>query len=74
MDLNTQNYLKNNKKMYNYLKSNSNYIKDLNRDSINLKKFENDMKEKYKIRTSDKLNDVIDNIDLVSSMLNVFKN
>ena len=74
MDLNTQNYLKNNKKMYNYLKSNSNYIKDLNRDSINLKKFENDMIEKYKIITSDKLNDVIDNIDLVSSMLNVFKN
>ena len=74
MELNTQYYLKNNKKMYDYLKLNSNYFKSLNRDGANIKKFENDMKEKYKIRASDKLNDVIDNIDLVSSMLNVFKN
>lgn len=73
MQLITQNYLRNKKNLYEFLKLNSSYIKYLNRDSNNIKQFENDMKEKYKIRTSDKVNDFLDNIDMISSMLEVFK-
>ncbi len=73
MQLNVQFKIINDKKLYDYLKHNSNYIKMLNRNSLNLKNFESDMKDKYKTRPSDKLNNVIDNIDLVTNMLNVFK-
>ncbi len=74
MQLRTQFEIKNGKKLYEYLKNNSNYIKMLNRNSDNFKTFESDMKDKYKIRPTDKINDVIDNIDLVSNMLSAFKN
>ncbi|MBE6161279.1 MAG: hypothetical protein E7158_03565 [Firmicutes bacterium] len=65
--------LENDPKMSNYLKINSEWYKYLNRNPINYQKFVNAMKEKYKIRTSDKINSVIDNIDTVSSILNILK-
>lgn len=73
MQLITQNYLRNKKNLYDFLKLNSSYIKYLNRDSNNIKQFESDMKEKYKIKTSDKVNDFLDNIDMISSMLEVLR-
>ena len=35
--------------------------------------FPKGMKEKYKERTTDKLESIVDNIDLISSVLNVLK-
>ena len=58
------------KKFKRYLDENSWYIKYLNRNPENYKKFIKDMKELYKERTSDKLNDAINTIDIVSSILN----
>ncbi len=60
-----------NPKMKELLKLNSYWYKDLNRSANNYKKFENAMKDLYKLRTTDKLSDAIENIDLISSVLNV---
>lgn len=60
-------------KMRNYLRENSYWYKYLNRNPSNYDKFVNAMKDKYKIRVADKMTDVIDNIDMVSNILNVLK-
>ena len=62
-----------NYKSYELLKENSFYFKELNRGIIDYKKFISDMKIKYKERTSDKIENIIDNMDLVSSVLDVLK-
>ena len=59
--------------MKEYLKLNSNWYKDLNRSVTNYKNFEQTMKDIYKLRTTDKINDALENIDLISSVLNVIK-
>ncbi len=65
--------LKKDKKMWDLLKINSYWIKDLNRSSSNIKRFKDDMKVKYKLRTTDKISDAIDNIDLISNVLGALK-
>lgn len=62
-----------NPKMFELLKQNSYYFKGLNRGVVDYKKFVSDMKVKYKKRTSDKLESIMDNMELVSSVLNVLK-
>ena len=59
--------------LYNLLKLNSSYIKDLNRGTLDYKGFDNIMKTKYKKRTTDKVSSLIDNMDLVSSVLDILK-
>ena len=73
MQLQNQIYFKNNIKEYNYLKENSWYIKDLNRGIKNYEDFVKDMKVKYKERTTDKINSALDNIGVISSVLDVLK-
>ena len=57
------------KKFKRYLDENSQYVKYLNRNPENYKNFIKEMKELYKERPSDKLNDAINTIDIVSSIL-----
>jgi len=57
------------KKFKRYLDENTNYIKYLNRNPESYKEFMKNMKELYKERPSDKLNDAINTIDIVSSIL-----
>ena len=57
----------------NILKNNSYWIKQLNRNPENYKRFESEMKERYKLRATDKINEVIDNIDLISAVLETLK-
>lgn len=61
------------KKFKKYLDNNSNYIKYLNRNPENYKSFIKEMKEVYKDRPTDKLNDAINTIDIVSSILDTLK-
>ena len=63
-----QNY-----KEYEYLKENSYFFKDLNRGSKNYENFVSEMKVKYKERATDKLEQAMDSIDMVSSILDVLK-
>ena len=73
MQLNGLMELKKDKKMWELLKYNSYWCKDLNRDARNIKNYKNDMKVKYKLRTTDKISDAIDNIDLISNVLGALK-
>lgn len=73
MQLEAQMKIKNEKNMFLYLKENSYWIKNLNRDPKNTKLFFEAMKDLYHLRTADKINDAIDNIDLISSFLGAFK-
>lgn len=65
--------LKKDTKMWDLLKYNSYWYKELNRNPLNIKKFREEMKVKYKLRTSDKISDAIDNIDLISNVLGALK-
>lgn len=62
-----------NAKSYRQLKENSYYFKELNRGLVDYKKFNEDMKIKYKERVTDKINNVVENMDLISSVLDVLK-
>ncbi len=73
MQLYNQIPIRDNPRLYTYLKENSQYFKALNRDVIDYKLFERDMKAKYKERTTDKLSSAVENIELISSILNVFQ-
>ena len=57
----------------NYLRSNSYWYKILNRNPDMFNNFVNEVKEKYKLRTSDKINDVIDKIDMISKFIDVLR-
>lgn len=73
MELELQKKIIENPKLYNHLKQNSYWIKQLNRNPLNIKAFEEAMKEKYKERPTDKVNEVMDNIDLITSFLSAMK-
>ena len=73
MQLDIQMKLKQEKNMFQYLKENSFWAKDLNRNSDYYSKFLEAMKERYRLRTTDKISAAIDNIDLISSFLGAFK-
>lgn len=53
-----------------YIKMNSGYIKELMRYPEHYEKIKKEIKEKYKLRLRDKVSGVIDDIELVSSIIN----
>ena len=55
------------------LKYNSYWLKDLNRDPTSIKRYKENMKSKYRLRTTDKISDAIDNIDIISNVLSALK-
>ena len=73
MQINIQLELDKDEKMAKLLKENSYWFKELNRNPNNYKKFVNEMKVKYKLRTTDKVSEAIDNIDLISTVLQSLK-
>lgn len=73
MQINALIELKKDTKMWELLKINSYWVKTLNRNSLSVKKFKDDMKIKYRLRTTDKISDAIDNIDIISNVLNALK-
>lgn len=73
MDLFVQQKLLEDKKMDGFLKQNSYWFKDLNRNGENYKKFVAAMKEKYRLKATDRISDAIDNIDLISGILDTLK-
>ncbi len=57
-----------------YLRENSIWYKRLNRSEASFPYFVDEMKMKYKLTTSDKINKTIDNINMLQSFLDVLKN
>ncbi len=56
-----------------FLRENSFWYKYLNRSDSFYKNFIDDMKEKYKLKPSDKINKISDNIKMINNILDVFK-
>ena len=52
-----------------YLRENSMWYKELNRDSENVSLFISEMKKKYKLRTIDKVDSIIDSVDLITKII-----
>ncbi len=73
MDYLLQQKLNEDKKMDFFLKENSFWIKELNRNVDNYKLFVNAMKEKYHLKVTDKINNAIDNMDLITGILDTLK-
>lgn len=73
MQLSLQMELQKDEKMAQFLKENSYWYKELNRNPESYKKFVSEMKIKYKLRATDKVSEVIDNIDLISTVLQTLK-
>ena len=52
-----------------YLRENSYWYKILNRDPYKIKEMIDEMKDKYHLRASDKITNVIDSIDFVNKFM-----
>ena len=73
MNLNLQFKIKQDPKQLQFLRENSYWYKYLNRNELYYKYFLEDMKEKYKLRPTDKLNKMIESIDMFRTFLDVLK-
>ena len=60
-----------NPKYLELLRLNSNWYKILNRDPNKYDEFVKEMKIKYKLRTIDKIDNVVDTIDLVTKIISI---
>lgn len=56
-----------------FIRQYPNWYKILNRNPLAYKDFVNDMKDKYKITTSDRLNKTLNNISMLQTFLEVLR-
>ena len=73
MRFDTYMHINNNPIEKQFLRENSYWYKYLNRSNLYYKDFINDMKEKYKLTTTDKLNKLTNNINMFKTFLDVLK-
>lgn len=73
MDLSTQYKIFNNNLLHRYLRENSHWYKILNRNPLSLDDMIQEMKDKYKLNTSDKIEKISDKLTMVESLLDVLK-
>lgn len=73
MQLITYYALENDETMHKFLRENSEWYKFLNRSPLNYQDFTKAMKIKYKLNPTDKISNALDNIDLISSVIETIK-
>ncbi|MDD4547636.1 MAG: YlbE-like family protein [Bacilli bacterium] len=73
MNLDIQFKIKNNQNYQRYIRENSYWYKILNRNPEAFKKFEDEVKEKYQLRPTDRINKIIENIELMSAVMSSIK-
>ena len=73
MNLETQFKLKNNSLLQKYIRENSYWYKILNRNPELIVKMNEEMKQKYKLTTTDKINDLSEKIDLIKTFMIMIK-
>jgi len=73
MTIDTQIKINNNPIQKQFLRENSYWYKYLNRSNKYYQSFLNEMKIRYKMTTTDKINKAIDSINLLSNFLEVLK-
>lgn len=71
MNLKTQFTIKNNPYLARYLHENSHWFKMLNRNPSMLLSLEKEMKERYKLTTKDKMEDLSRKIDFIQNFMNL---
>ena len=67
------NKLKSDPKYLKFLRQNSSWYKTLNRNPNSYNEFVKAMKEKYKLRTIDKIDSFVTSVDLVTKILDASK-
>ena len=73
MSIDLQYKIKNNLMYQKFLRENSIWYKYLNRNPLSFNDFISDMKDKYELKPSDRLNKVLNNISLIQNLLDVLK-
>ena len=73
MNLNLQYKINQDLRQKQFLRENSYWYKYLNRNEFYYKEFINDMKDKYKLKPTDKINKMVDNLNMVKTFLDVLK-
>ena len=71
MNLELKKNFDENPKYLELLRLNSHWYKILNRDHTKYEEFVKEMKVKYKLRTIDKIDNVIDTVDLITKIINM---
>lgn len=73
MTLELQFKIKNNPNYIRYLRENSYWYKILNRNPLTFKKFEEEVKEKYGLRPTDRIEKAIETFSLIQNMISNLK-
>jgi len=73
MNLNLQYKINQDPRQHQFLRENSYWYKYLNRGEIYYKDFIDDMKDKYKLKPTDKINKMMDDLDMIRTFLDVLK-
>jgi len=73
MNLETLMKINQDQRQKQFLRENSYWYKYLNRSNTYYKQFIDEMKEKYKLTKADRLNKMMDNINMVRTFLDVLK-
>ena len=73
MSLELQYRINSDPRLKQFLRENSYWYKYLNRSNTYLKPIISDMKDKYKLKPTDKINKITNNISMVRAFLDVLK-
>ena len=73
MTVDIQLKINSDQKLKMFIRQYPNWYKLLNRNPLLFKEFVNDMKDKYKITTSDRLNKTLDNIGMLQTFLDILR-
>ncbi len=73
MRFDIQYKIKNDPMLQKYVRENSYWYKYLNRNPNLLSSLTDEMKEKYKLTTADKINELSNKLDLIKTFMNVLK-
>lgn len=73
MSLELQFKIKNDPNLARYLREHSYWYKILNRDPSSIAQFEEEVKDAYKLRTSDKINHVLDTLEVLQTLMSTMR-
>jgi hypothetical protein len=73
MQVETRLKIKSNPNLYRYLRENSYWYKYLNRSPLFIKQLEEEMKEKYRLRSVDKIENISNTMKMIESFLEVMR-
>lgn len=73
MSLEIQFKLKNNPQYLRFLRTHSDWYKELNRNPANFSRFEDKVKEEYRLRPTDRINKALEMIEMAQTIISTLK-